>query len=195
VELPDGTRAQLNAATRLHTDFRRGQRVVRLEQGEAYFSVVKDAAHPFRVETAGGTVTVLGTQFNVRLLPGGAVEVTLFEGGVDFERAQTHVRLSPGQQISESGPARVLSEGELAAVAAWRDGRIRLNGLTLAGAAARFATFHGKQIAVAPDAASIEMGGSYSLDDLAGFFDTLSGEALGLRVVRIDADHYTIARK
>ena len=64
--LADGTHVWLNADTRLRypTCFNTDERRVYLE-GEAYFQVTKDTAHPFRVESEAQVVEVLGTQFNV----------------------------------------------------------------------------------------------------------------------------------
>jgi len=195
LSLPDGSRTELNAQTTIHTDFRRGHRHIRLEKGEAYFSVAKDSIHPFTVETPGGTVRVTGTEFNVRLGPEGRPEVTLLEGTVTFENAAARMQLTPGHQISADGELRRLAQGEIDNVTAWREGRIVLNGLTLGEAAGRFAAFHGKTITVAPDLASLQMGGSYSLDDLPGFFDALSDERFALRVIRRDTDNFAIVRK
>lgn len=195
LSLPDGSRAEMNAQTTLHTDFRRGRRHVRLDKGEAYFEVAKDATHPFFVETPGGTVRVMGTQFNVRLAATGRPEVTLLEGAVVYENAVARIQLTRGQQISAIGDLRQLSPAELGNVTAWREGLVVLNGLTLAEAAARFAAFHGKIITVVPEIATLEMGGSYSLDDLSGFFDALSDDRLSLRVVRRDTDNYGIFRR
>jgi transmembrane sensor len=195
LSLPDGSRAELNARTTLHTDFRRGRRFVRLERGEAYFSVAKDAAHPFAVETPGGTVLVTGTEFNVRLDAAGHPEVTLLDGTVNFENAAARVRLVPGQQVTAAGELRSVPPAELGNVTAWRSGRLVLNGLTLAAAAARFADFHGVTIAIDPGLESLQLGGNCSLEDLPGFLDTLSADNIGLRVLRRDTDNYAIVRK
>jgi len=195
LSLPDGSRTDLNAQTAIYTDFRHGRRFVRLEKGEAWFSVAKDKVHPFAVETPGGTVRVTGTQFNVRLAAGGHPEVTLLEGSVAFENAAARLQLSPGEQISPDGEVRRLSAAEIDNVTAWREGRIVLNGLTLGEAAARFAAYHGKTISVAPELAAVQMGGSYALDDLPGFFDALSDERFALRVVRRDTDNFSIVRR
>jgi transmembrane sensor len=190
--LPDGSHTELNAQTALVTDFRHGRRFVRLEKGEAFFTVAKDAAHPFYVETPGGTVRVTGTQFNVRLGADGRPEVTLLKGTVEIQNALAHLTLAQGQQLTTTGELRTLSSPDLERVVAWRDGRIVLNGLTLAEAAERFASFHGKTIEVAPELAARQMGGSYALDDLQSFLDALSSEPLGFRVERRDADHFVI---
>lgn len=193
--LPDGSRTDLNARTALFTDFRHGRRFVRLEKGEAFFSVAKDTAHPFSVETPGGTVRVTGTQFNVRLAPDGRPEVTLLEGSVEIQNSLAHLVLAPGQQLSATSELRTLSPRDLERLTAWREGRIVLNGLTLAEAAEQFAAFHDKRIDVAPELATRQMGGSYALDDLPGFLDSLSTDALALRIIRYDEGHFAIVSR
>lgn len=168
--LADGTRTDLNAQTQLKTDFRYGRRHVRLTHGEAFFSVVKDPARPFLVETPREIIQVTGTRFNVRLLDGRA-EVTLLEGAVSIDQ---QVALLPGQQYDPAQAAvRTLSPEELDRVTAWRHGQIVLDGITLGEAVARVAAYHGKAITVAPDIASLRLGGVYPLDDLGQFLDAL----------------------
>lgn len=174
--LSDGSRADLNAQTQLKTDFRYGRRAVRLTEGEAFFNVAKDAAHPFLVETPAGTVQVTGTQFNVRLLPNKSAEVTLLEGSVAIHQTGTDSQLSPGEQLTfGSGREQraALRPAELERVTAWRDGRLILDELTVAEAAARMSRYHGKRIDVDPEAGTILLGGSCPLDDLPAFLESL----------------------
>jgi transmembrane sensor len=65
VQLPDGSRVTLNHNTKLsyHPGFKTN-RSIQLK-GEAFFSVAKDADHPFVIETDRATVRVVGTSFNV----------------------------------------------------------------------------------------------------------------------------------
>lgn len=182
--LADGSQAELNARSHLHTDFRYGRRVVSLERGEAFFSVAKDAAHPFFVETPAGVVRVTGTQFNLRLLDPSTVEVTLLEGHVEVKpsAAATAIALVPGQQFASTAKgARHLNPLELASVTSWREGRLVLDGLTLAQAAARMADYHGARLEVAPEMAEIRLGGSCALDDLPQFLAVLRAT----KVVRV----------
>jgi len=81
--LSDGTEVWLNAATRLRfpSRFYGQQREVYVE-GEAYFKVAKDAAHPFIVHTALTQVQVLGTSFNINTYEAGNVKTALVEGKV-----------------------------------------------------------------------------------------------------------------
>lgn len=66
IRLPDSSQVWLNAASTLRyaRDFN-GQRELYLE-GEAYFDVTEDKAHPFTVHAGELTTTVLGTSFNIK---------------------------------------------------------------------------------------------------------------------------------
>jgi transmembrane sensor len=67
LKLPDGSRVLLGVASRLAVprDYGAGARAVELD-GEAYFAVQHDTAHPFIVRTGQGTTEDLGTEFAVR---------------------------------------------------------------------------------------------------------------------------------
>ncbi|MDR2810079.1 MAG: FecR domain-containing protein [Tannerellaceae bacterium] len=64
--LPDGTKVWLNARTTLKypVSFNEEERAMELD-GEAYFEVAKDEKRPFVVHTDKGSITALGTTFNV----------------------------------------------------------------------------------------------------------------------------------
>jgi transmembrane sensor len=66
VTLPDGSQVNLGARSKLSVAYTRAARDVRLEAGEAFFAVQKDAARPFRVHVLDGVVTAVGTAFDVR---------------------------------------------------------------------------------------------------------------------------------
>ncbi|HWA08318.1 MAG TPA: FecR domain-containing protein [Opitutaceae bacterium] len=175
--LADGSVAELNARSSLWVDFRHGQRTVRLDQGEAFFSVAKDARHPFLVKTPAGVIRVTGTKFNVRVAETGMVEVTLVEGAVTMRTAAGEEdKLVPGQQLA-AGPGqtqlKALSPEAVENALAWKRGRIVLDGLTLAEAADRMSRFHGHGISVAADVAGLHPGGMMALDDLQGFFSAM----------------------
>ena len=65
--LPDGTEVWLNSDSELTfpDHFTGRERRVNLV-GEGYFKVTKDKEHPFRIKAPNFTVTVLGTEFNIR---------------------------------------------------------------------------------------------------------------------------------
>lgn len=105
ITLADGTKVKLNAGS--HFDypetFTGNQREVTLD-GEGFFEVTKNAKKPFMVHTAGLTVKVLGTVFNVRAYKGDKkAETTLFKGKVqvaldgDTER---EIVLAPREKLT-----------------------------------------------------------------------------------------------
>ncbi len=102
VVLSDGTQVWLNADSRLEypSRFDGKQRVVKLD-GEAYFAVAKDAAHPFIVQTDKMETRVLGTKFNVRGFQGKDTHITLIEGSVVATNRKTHqqVKMLPGEEV------------------------------------------------------------------------------------------------
>lgn len=99
--LADGTVVYMNSESRLKypVRFTGKDRVVELE-GEAYFEVTRDEAHPFIVHTKRLDVTVLGTGFNVMAYENGArTEVTLVNGKVDVTSEKVSEILTPSRQF------------------------------------------------------------------------------------------------
>ncbi|MCF6405002.1 FecR domain-containing protein [Chitinophaga filiformis] len=66
--LKDGTRIIINGGSELlyPENFEGAERMVYLRDGEAYFDIAQDAAHPFVVRTSQMRVRVLGTSFSIR---------------------------------------------------------------------------------------------------------------------------------
>lgn len=71
--------------------------LMRLESGEARFSVTPNTERRFRVLAGDTTVTVLGTVFRVALLPSG-VEVVVERGRVDVACRGTHHEISASER-------------------------------------------------------------------------------------------------
>jgi transmembrane sensor len=118
--LPDGSEVTLNADSKIA--FRKvvwsSNRVVSLE-GEAFFNVKKGSS--FVVETEQGTVTVLGTSFNVNTRSNG-FEVACFTGKVNVAVDDKSVMLTKGLETK-------LMKGKLTEAQSfddqqttWRDG-------------------------------------------------------------------------
>jgi ferric-dicitrate binding protein FerR (iron transport regulator) len=85
IQLPDGSQVWINSGSKLiyENSFKGNTREVQLD-GEAYFDVVKDAAHPFIVHTSGIDIKVLGTAFNVKAYKAEPViEATLIHGSIE----------------------------------------------------------------------------------------------------------------
>ena len=96
VVLPDGSEVQLNAKSKLSfdkKDWEKGNRNLSLD-GEGYFKVQKGSK--FTVVTDLGSVSVLGTQFNVKKAEG-YFDVKCFEGRVLVKNTADEVVLTEGK--------------------------------------------------------------------------------------------------
>ncbi|MBO9153448.1 FecR family protein [Chitinophaga sp. GCM10012297] len=127
IDLPDGTRVWLNAASSLTfpASFA-GLRDRSVElSGEAYFEVAGDAGKPFKVISNGHTVEVLGTHFNVNAYHDEPdIKTTLLEGAVKVNGSL----LKPGQQSVLHNGTISIRDTETEAATAWKNGEFIFNG-------------------------------------------------------------------
>ncbi|HWZ59070.1 MAG TPA: FecR domain-containing protein [Gemmatimonadaceae bacterium] len=192
VVLSDGSRVILGVHSRLRTPerFGDGPRDVMLD-GEAYFEVRHDAAHPFRVYAAGGVAEDLGTRFAVRAYPGDtAVRVVVAEGRVSLgplvaRGDATPVALGAGQLASLPGRgAATVRAVDASAYLAWTDGRLVFDGTPLGDALAELGRWYDVDIQLlAPGSAGRPISASFAGEPVD---DVLSAVAVtaGLRYVR-----------
>jgi transmembrane sensor len=181
ITLKDGTHIELNAQTAVVVELTADARRVRLAGGEAFFTVAKDPARPFYVETPAGSVRVTGTEFNVRTETAASLEVTVLEGSVQVRPGGTAAAesLMAGDRLTwehaKLGRSKP-SPAELASALAWRQGQIVFAGMPLREALARYARYHGRNLTATDEAGQVPVGGSNSLDDLDGFLEALEME-------------------
>lgn len=96
MRLADGSKVTLDTNSELKVWRRRsGDRRLELVRGRAFFDVAKDPSRPFVVRTDQGSVTALGTAFDVRKEPK-SLKVTLVEGKV---RIKPPVSVAKGEQV------------------------------------------------------------------------------------------------
>lgn len=81
ITLPDGSRIDLNARTKVRVRFGSQERRVELLSGQALFQVARDTARPFVVHAQGSAIRAVGTVFDVNRGQGGPI-VTVVEGRV-----------------------------------------------------------------------------------------------------------------
>ena len=125
--LPDGTKVWLNKHTTLKypREFSEKGRNVYME-GEAYFEVAKDTAHPFIVKTDLLETQVLGTSFNIRVYSPDNAHVTLLEGSIKV--SDTHhtkeLLIKPGQNATlQKGGTFSIHEGQAKEYSTWAEGQ------------------------------------------------------------------------
>lgn len=129
ITLPDGSVAYLHPGSKLKfpTSFDGAQRMVILE-GEAYFKVARDEAHPFVVMAGSLQTTVLGTEFNINTWQS---EVTLISGSVRVSREKTEAVLTPGQQASFDSQQLSVTTVDVTPYEYWRDGYLYYDNVPL----------------------------------------------------------------
>lgn len=101
IKLSDGSTVILNSGTRIKypAQFKGKERRVELS-GEAFFSIAKDAEHPFIVTTNDLSVKVLGTEFNMKVYDlDERAAVSVKSGKVEVETEDAISRLIAGEQI------------------------------------------------------------------------------------------------
>ncbi|WP_316817791.1 FecR family protein [Pedobacter nyackensis] len=127
ITLPDGTRVWLNSASTLKypaSFVSLKERKVELK-GEAYFEVAHNKAAPFRVRSAGQTIEVLGTHFNVNAyVDEDAIKTTLLEGSVkvSLNDPKDFKLLNPGEQADNSGNRLQISKVNVEQAIGWKNG-------------------------------------------------------------------------
>ena len=81
VQLPDGSELRLNTDSAVTVRYTRGERLVEIERGQAFFTVARDDRRRFRVAAGEVHVLALGTRFDTYRRPY-ATTVTVLEGSV-----------------------------------------------------------------------------------------------------------------
>ncbi|AKC70024.1 FecR family protein [Pandoraea oxalativorans] len=162
VTLADGTVVELNTRTHIQVRFTPAQRTVTLLDGEAMFSVTRDASRPFVVDAGTGRVTVTGTRFDVRRIEK-HVSVAVESGsvtvdGVPAQTAGATKKTSAlltkglGTTVQPDGTVASASPVDLSTALAWRDGKLIFRNATLADVAHEVTLYRPSPVIVANDA-------------------------------------------
>jgi len=133
VKLEDGSTVVVGPMSRLRYGKLVGEpeRSLQLE-GEAFFTVAADSAHPFRVLAKYATVQVVGTAFDVRAYPSDTVvQVTTARGKVALRSRAAHdvgggALVERGQRgtVDTSGYVRVVSGADVERETGWTQGQL-----------------------------------------------------------------------
>lgn len=173
VALSDGSQIELNTSTSVRTGFADGKRNAWLDQGEAYFSVKHDAAHPFVVWAGKRSVMVLGTKFSVHR-DGDRLTVMVEQGMVTVSDGARHSALLAQGDTADVTSASFLraheTAQEIADALSWRNGLLVFDHETLASAVAEFNRYNSEKLVVADaKAANLRIGGTFGNNNIAGF--------------------------
>ncbi|WP_162300504.1 FecR domain-containing protein [Corticimicrobacter populi] len=188
VELPDGSRIDLDTDTRINVALFDGHREVRLIRGQAMFQVAANSARPFIVAADAARITVVGTQFSVRNTPGqpGAdtLQVAVASGHVRVApegdswlpwRAASQIDLTAGQQLRLDTRQSTRPEPAIAAdIGAWRNHSLSVDDTPLSHVLAEFARYgHPSPLLADPGIAALRITGTFDTQNMAGFYRLL----------------------
>jgi ferric-dicitrate binding protein FerR (iron transport regulator) len=150
IDLPDGSRVWLNAASSLRfpNAFAGNERLVELT-GEGYFEIAPNAARPFRVKTRDAVIEVLGTHFNINAYNDEAdMKTTLLTGSVRVKGTTGAALLAPGQQLhlEPSGGMQLDKEADTEQAIAWKNGYFQFDGADLPALMRQLARWYNVQV-------------------------------------------------
>lgn len=151
--LPDSTVVVLNTGSTLRSPdvFNKNQREVELE-GEAYFIVKKDAAHPFIVRSGRQQVLVIGTSFSVRDYAGETLQRTILEDGkIEVQSGKETVVLQPGQEAQVDSGDDKIRVTAAKSMFPWKDGYFNFENIDIRAAIWQLAQWYGKKVSFAND--------------------------------------------
>ncbi|MGE8520351.1 MAG: FecR family protein [Alcaligenes faecalis] len=199
LELPDGSRLDLNTDTEVNIAFYASRRSVELLRGEALFAVKSDKNRPFSVDAGQAQVLVTGTQFNVRREAEG-VTVAVREGSVQLSMGpwwrRDRVMLSAGQ-VSGAVNNKVtpLGQERVEAITAWQEGRIVFRDVPLTTVAQELSRYLDHPLRVADSQiAKLRISGTLSIEEPAAALDILPDIAPVLVARQADGSVLLMAR-
>ncbi len=171
VNLVDGSQVLLDAATRLSVEYDETRRHLILLNGQARFTVAPEVNHPFVVDTAHGSVTALGTVFDVRSLSGTAA-VTLLSGSVEVKNnvesaEEKRIVLQPLQQVVLSSGGKISGPVIIDAGVAgeWTQGRLVFRNEPLSKVAEELNRHSSRKIIVVDGLDQYKLQGTFNADD------------------------------
>ncbi|NWL76996.1 peptide ABC transporter substrate-binding protein [Pseudomonas taiwanensis] len=168
VMLADGSTLDLNGRTRVTVVYSADRRLVRLEAGEAMFSVTPDKARPFVVEAGPGRVTVTGTRFNVRR-DVEDVRVAVESGRVlvagERGEASRPLLAGDGVRVAADGGVGPVQRIDIASITAWRQGKLIFNDVPLVEVAQEVSRYREQPLRVAEEVANLRFSSVFRADD------------------------------
>jgi transmembrane sensor len=184
VNLPDGTKVWLNAASELKYPviFAVNERRVVLK-GEAYFEVSKNRNSPFHVKTLSQDLEVLGTHFNVNAFADEQeTKTTLLEGAVKIvpvnlnrsSKIPANIILKPGQQAVLDKVELNIAKADISEVMSWKNGMFQFNDTELSSIMRQASRWYDVDVVYEGEIPAIRFSGEVSRNvNAATFLDML----------------------
>ncbi|MFT5482718.1 MAG: transmembrane sensor [Halieaceae bacterium] len=193
VNLDDGSRVMLNTDSQVTVDYEKGQRRLKLVNGEAFFKVAHDEKRPFVVHTGTAEVTALGTAFNI-FRSGGVSEITVTDGVVQVREVSNSTTHAPTTRVvhtdmrvaSSAGGLDQPSPADPGRVTAWQQGLLPADGMNLAELVSELQRYHSQRLLIGSYALSQRtMSGIFDLSEPRNIIKALE-HSLDIRVEQLD---------
>ena len=200
VTLGDGSIVTLDTNTRVRAHETVDRRLIRLDRGQAFFTVAHDRSRPFVVAAGGKTITALGTAFNVRL-DGGRVEVILTEGRVKVAGSKPPLLaplpmtvpvadMTPGSRLVAADDWRIVKV-DVKEATSWRQGQLVFVRRPLGDVAREINRYSEKKIVIRDeDLARSPITGGFAVGDVDAFVEAVEG--YGLAFVASNTDEAVV---
>lgn len=188
IMLADGSSVMMNGYTALSVDFSQNFRNLTLHEGEATFTVAKDATRPFIVEANGGKTRAIGTVFDIDMRPNDTA-VTVVEGKVvvTTSAGMGEVGAAADQRVRytrRSGPTPAETV-DASAETAWRRGKLIFNNRPLGDVIAELQRHRAGTIVIANAALrAMPVTGIFDISDPETVLDMIE-ETLPVTVTRL----------
>ncbi|MDI7775939.1 FecR domain-containing protein [Asticcacaulis sp. EMRT-3] len=181
--LADGSQITLAGRSSVEIRYSRSERRVTLKQGEAYFSVVHNAARPFLVRVGDVDVRDVGTRFDVNLRPS-SLEVDVLEGRVAVayaKSADAATQLAAGDSLRVPTRPQGATDGEnwqvhhqAQSATAWNEGRMVYDNAPLGDIVADLNRYYAPGVTItSPAVADQRLTTSFAVTDIDTFLNTL----------------------
>lgn len=175
--LPDSSQVTLEPGSKMEypEKFNGKSRTVKLD-GEAFFEITKDAAHPFIISTRFINTTVLGTSFSVQAYGSQEAKVVVVTGRVRVQTTpegnkQSEIEIVPGQGAVYNKATGELEKREATEDARFyaqrHNGKFIYNGIPMASVVKDMERFYKVSISLKGDVKNCLFNGSvYTSDEL-----------------------------
>ncbi|NQX37520.1 FecR protein [Pedobacter steynii] len=173
INLPDGTKVWLNAASALTfpQSFNKLKQRHVILNGEAYFEVAKNKEQPFKVSTGADiagkaqVIEVLGTHFNVNSYDDEeSTKTTLLEGSLRVMPGTGSFLLRPGQQSILSQHKIKVVPADTEECLAWKAGYLQFNRADIKTVMRQIARWYDVTVRYEGAVPALEFGGAIQKD-------------------------------
>jgi transmembrane sensor len=181
IDLADGSRIEVDSASRLRIRTGLACRCIELIDGDAVFTVAHGDPRPFRVRLGPSQVVDVGTEFWVQRHNAGA-EVAVNEGEVDvFPRAGAPAaRLRAGQTLALDAHGQPRTDSVASAMPppsvdrqAWRSGHLLFRDASLTEVLDTYSRYHPLRFELDARLQGYRLSGRFAIADLDGLYAVL----------------------